>query len=247
MRSRAALSSSSPPSTDCSASIECGGSAQLRAGHRTIGDRLGHGRGFERAGDVREPILTSRRELRAVNRTKEKGAVASALLALHDNVCAVSACTVSPSTVTVMCTTTSVCSATFSGCSPTCFSGPCGMRIVAFSTSKPCAFSASTMSALVTEPNRLAVDARFLRDLARWPSSFAASSCAAASCSRCAFSSSARLASNQLEVLGRRALRLALRDQEVAREAVLDLDDVAQVAEVRDLFEQDDLHASVAP
>ena len=40
---------------------------------------------------------------------------------------------------------------------------------------------------------------------------------------------------------GRAACR-AGRDQEIAREAVLDLDDFAQVAEVGDFFQQDDLH-----
>ena len=52
----------------------------------------------------------------------------------------------SPSTETVMVTATSVCSATSIGKSPTCLSGPCGMRICARSTSWPCFLSASTMS-----------------------------------------------------------------------------------------------------
>jgi hypothetical protein len=37
----------------------------------------------------------------------------------------------------------------------------------------------------------------------------------------------------------------AVRDQEVAGVAVLDLDDLAQVAEVDDFLEQDDLHGSL--
>src|SRR5579862_133661 len=47
---------------------------------------------------------------------------------------------------------------------------------------------------------------------------------------------------DRLQILGRRALGLAVRDQEVSRVAVAHLDDVAQVADVRDFFEQDDLH-----
>jgi hypothetical protein len=45
-----------------------------------------------------------------------------------------------------------------------------------------------------------------------------------------------------LEVLRRRALRLSLRNEEVAREPVFHLDHVAQVADVGDLLEEDDLH-----
>ena len=41
---------------------------------------------------------------------------------------------VSPRTETVIWAATSVCNATVSGNSPTCFSGPAGMRIIAFST-----------------------------------------------------------------------------------------------------------------
>ena len=54
--------------------------------------------------------------------------------------------TVSPSTETVMCTTTSECSAMAIDASPTCFSGPCGNRMSERSTAKPCVCSASTMS-----------------------------------------------------------------------------------------------------
>jgi len=46
----------------------------------------------------------------------------------------------------------------------------------------------------------------------------------------------------QLQVLRRRPLRLALRDQVVAGEAGLDLDDLAQVADVLHFLEQYDLH-----
>ena len=49
----------------------------------------------------------------------------------------------------------------------------------------------------------------------------------------------------RLEFLDRRlggAARLALRDQEVSRVAFLDLDHIAQLAEVDDLFQQNDLH-----
>ena len=52
----------------------------------------------------------------------------------------------SPITETVMVTVTSVCSATCSGYSPTCLSGPCGMRTCERSTSCPCFSRASTMS-----------------------------------------------------------------------------------------------------
>lgn len=40
---------------------------------------------------------------------------------------------------------------------------------------------------------------------------------------------------------------MTLGDQEVAAVAVLDLDDVAQIAEMRDLFKQNDLHFSFLP
>src|SRR6185312_6775530 len=49
-------------------------------------------------------------------------------------------CTVSPTTLIAISVVTSVCSATPTRCSPTCFSGPVGMRIADFSTVKPCAF-----------------------------------------------------------------------------------------------------------
>jgi len=52
----------------------------------------------------------------------------------------------SPSTDTVTVTVTSVCSAIWIGESPTCLSGPCGMRMLARSTSWPCFCRASTMS-----------------------------------------------------------------------------------------------------
>ena len=52
----------------------------------------------------------------------------------------------SPSTETVTVAVTSVCSAISIGESPTCLSGPYGMRICARSTSWPCLLSASTMS-----------------------------------------------------------------------------------------------------
>ena len=45
----------------------------------------------------------------------------------------------------------------------------------------------------------------------------------------------------------RGALGVTLGDQEVAAVAVLDLDDVAQIAEMRDLFKQNDLHFSFLP
>src|SRR4029079_7348732 len=50
----------------------------------------------------------------------------------------------------------------------------------------------------------------------------------------------------QLEVLRRGALGLALRNQEIAGVALPDLDHFAEVADVVDFFEQYDLHASLA-
>jgi len=52
----------------------------------------------------------------------------------------------SPITATVIVTVTSVCSTIWMGTSPTCLSGPCGMRTCERSTSWPCFSSASTMS-----------------------------------------------------------------------------------------------------
>ena len=52
----------------------------------------------------------------------------------------------SPMTATVIVTITSVCSTIWIGTSPTCLSGPCGMRTWERSTSWPCFSSASTMS-----------------------------------------------------------------------------------------------------
>src|SRR3954465_4822095 len=52
----------------------------------------------------------------------------------------------SPITATVMVAVTSVCSTISIGTSPTCLSGPCGMRTCERSTSWPCFSSASTMS-----------------------------------------------------------------------------------------------------
>ena len=46
-----------------------------------------------------------------------------------------------------------------------------------------------------------------------------------------------------LEVVGRRPQRLLLRQQEVARVAVLDVDDVAHLAEAADALQKNDLHA----
>src|SRR3954465_6622954 len=52
----------------------------------------------------------------------------------------------SPITATVIVAVTSVCSTISIGTSPTCLSGPCGMRTCERSTSWPCFSSASTMS-----------------------------------------------------------------------------------------------------
>src|SRR5262249_48955135 len=50
----------------------------------------------------------------------------------------------------------------------------------------------------------------------------------------------------QLDVLRRGALRLPLRDEVISRVALLDLHDLAQVADVDDLFEQNDLHRDLS-
>jgi hypothetical protein len=78
------------------------------------------------------------------------------------------------------------------------------------------------------------------------PPSFSPWAWASASLAAAAFSSSARLASNSALVGFGGAAGAAGRDQEVAGITVLDLDDFAEVAEVHDLVEQDDLHV-VAP
>ena len=61
--------------------------------------------------------------------------------------------TVSPMTRTVMLATASECSATTSGWSPTCFSGPAGIRTAPFSTAMPLRLQRLDDVALVTEPN----------------------------------------------------------------------------------------------
>ena len=77
-----------------------------------------------------------------------------------------------------------------------------GIRIAAFSMANPSAFSASTMSTLVTEPNRRPSTPAFCVTLTIVPSSFAACSCAAPSLAAAAASSSARFASSSLMFSG---------------------------------------------
>src|SRR5450432_4651647 len=115
---------------------------------------------------------------------------------------------VSPSTATTTLAWTSLCSATTSGNSPTCFNGPSGMRTIAFSTEWPRPCSASTMSTLVTEPNRRPSTPAFCVICTLTPSSLAALSCACATLAPAAFSSSARLASISFRFSG--VARLAL-------------------------------------
>ena len=152
---------------------------------------------------------------------------------------------VSPRTTTFTSTTTSVCGATVTVCSPTVFSGPLGMRTCAFATLKSMRLSASAMSALVTEPNRRPSTPAFCVMWTVRPLIFSPSACAAASLLGGLL---LELDALVLELLDRgrgRAPGGALRDQEVAGVAVLDLDDVAEVAEVGDLLQKNDLHGVV--
>src|SRR5450830_1144606 len=159
MRSYAALSRNRPPITDCSASIECGGirresscgsegafmariipasaSGQKKRtkNQQKIAEKqlINTGKkGDKKAGRTR--LFKLRRRLR--DQPADDYAFASATTAITTS------------------TTTSVCRATETLCSPTTFSGPVGIRICAFSTAKPCLVNASAMSKLVTEPNR---------------------------------------------------------------------------------------------
>jgi hypothetical protein len=53
------------------------------------------------------------------------------------------------------------------------------------------------------------------------------------------------LASNSFIAAGVARLALPLRNQEVAGVAILDLDEIAEVAEVDDLFHQNNLHRRI--
>src|SRR3954470_23017691 len=119
----------------------------------------------------------------------------------------------SPSTTTLTSTTTSVCGATVTVCSPTVFSGPFGMRTCALVTLKSIRFSASAMSALVTEPKRRPSTPAFCVMWTVRPLIFSPSACAPESRSAASFSSSARLSSNSLIAAGvaRRAARCGIR------------------------------------
>jgi hypothetical protein len=119
---------------------------------------------------------------------------------------------------------------------------PVGIRMAAFSTSKPCALSASTMSTLVTEPNSRPSTPAFWLICTRRPSSCAPCSCATSELLGGDFLEIERFASSSAMFSGVARFALPCGDQVVAREAVLDLDDVAEVADVGDLFEQNDLH-----
>ena len=138
-----------------------------------------------------------------------------------------------------------VCGATVTVCSPTVFSGPFGMRTCALATLKSMRLSASATSALVTEPNRRPSTPAFCVMWTVRPLIFSPSACAVG---EPIGGDLLELGPLVLELLDRRrgrAPRGALRDQEVARIAVLDLDDVAEVAEVGDLFQKNDLHGVV--
>src|SRR5690606_33293787 len=104
----------------------------------------------------------------------------------------------SPSTDTLISVSTSTCGATSTLYSPIALIGPSGMRIIARGTSKPSRSSASAIRAGVTDPNRRPSTPARSVICTVWPDSRSASARAAASLSACAFSSSARRASNSL-------------------------------------------------
>ncbi len=98
------------------------------------------------------------------------------------------------------------------------------------------------MSTLVTEPNRRPSTPAFWVSLTVVPPSFSPWACDSASLAAAAFSSSTRLASNSFLCGFGGAAGAAGRDQEVTGVTVLDLDDFAEVAEVDDLVQKNDLH-----
>ena len=75
-----------------------------------------------------------------------------------------------------------------------------------------------------------------------WPSSLAGHGCGLGLSSRSRASSCARSRSKRFAIGFGGAERLALRQEKVAGEAVLDGDDVAHLAEAPNALEQDDLH-----
>src|SRR3954467_14757034 len=108
------------------------------------------------------------------------------------------------------------------------------MRTIAFSISMPCALSASTTSTLLTEPKRRPSTPAFCVIRTLRPSSFSATACAALGPAAGPGLRGiepragrrfelAALGFDRFEILGRRALRLALRNQKIARKAVLHL------------------------
>jgi len=118
------------------------------------------------------------------------------------------------------------------------------MRTEALGTSKPCLLRASEMSELVTEPNRRPSTPALLRNLHGQPVELAS-----------LFLRGRENLVLLLLELGATLLklgdariggapRLAGRDQEVAGVAVLDFDDVAELAQVSHLLQENDLHGS---
>jgi hypothetical protein len=146
-----------------------------------------------------------------------------------------------------MSTTTSVCARTETACSPTVFSGPLGRRTCDLATVKPFLPRASAMSALVTEPNRRPSTPAFCVMRMTLPASFSPTALRGGELVGGGLLEIGALGLEFLDRVLGGAARQAGRDQEVARVAVLDLDDVAQVAEVGHLFQQDDLHGVVTP
>ena len=145
---------------------------------------------------------------------------------------------------TVMVATTSGWSATSTWSSPTCLSGPPAGAPQLLSISMPCAFSASAMSAWPTEPNRRPSTPALRRDLHRHAFQLGGLAWAAARFSAWACSSSARRASNTFLFSGVARLALPWGIRIVAGVTVLDLDDVAEAAEVHHLFHQNHLHGA---
>src|SRR6266568_1061577 len=135
---------------------------------------------------------------------------------------------VSPSTDTLTCTSTSVCSAIPIEWSPTVFSGPCGSRIIARSTSKPRPF-----------------DARLLRDLEHEPFELGAFLLGGRKRLRLRVLELGALLFEFGEVFGSGPLRLALRQQVVAGKAVLHFDHVTEPAQIDDLFQKNHLHGGI--
>ena len=151
----------------------------------------------------------------------------------------------SPSTTTLTSATTSACGATVTVCSPTVFSGPFGHAHLGLRDLEVDARQRIGDVGVGDRAEQAAVDAGLLRDV-----NGAAVHLLAQRLRRGELLGGGllELDAARLELLDRGlggATRHPGRDQEVAGVAVLDLDDVAEVAEVGDLFQQDDLHGGL--